>query len=140
MNHGEVTGLKTIATGFGGTLREAIKDKDNTMKGEIMSDLLQVTDASFADDIEASTGTTLVDFWTPWCGPCRAMEAVLQQANAELDDVTIAQVNVDENPQTAMKFEVLSIPTFVLFKDGQMVKRLTGAMPKTTLIKEIQSV
>ena len=102
-----------------------------------MSDLLQITDDSFATDVEAHKGTMLVDFWAPWCGPCRAMEPILQQAAAELDEVTIGQVNVDENPQAAMRFEVMSIPTMIIFKDGQVAKRLTGAMPKAALLKEI---
>jgi thioredoxin 1 len=107
------------------------------VKGEAMSDLIQVTDDSFAQDVEGCKGTFVLDFWAPWCGPCKMMEPILEQVDAELADVAIGQLNVDENPQTAMRFEVLSIPTFIIFKDGQLAKRLTGAMPKAAFVQEI---
>ena len=104
-----------------------------------MADLKQVTDASFPVDVEKSTGVFVLDFWATWCGPCRMMEPVLKEIAAEnMPGLTIGQLNVDENPQTAMKFEVMSIPTFIIFKDGKQVKRLTGAMPKAKLVDEIK--
>ncbi len=82
----------------------------------------------------------LLDFWAAWCGPCRMMEPVLKEiAGENMPGLTIGQLNVDENPQTAMKFEVMSIPTFLIFKDGVQVKRLTGAMPKAKLVDEIKT-
>lgn len=105
-----------------------------------MSSLLQVTDSSFENEVKNHEGVFVLDLWAPWCGPCRAMEPVLEQVAAELTDITIGQLNIDENPQTPMRFEVLSIPTLIIFKNGQVVKRLTGTMPKPALIQEIQSV
>ena len=103
-----------------------------------MAELKQVTDASFASDVEGNGGTFVLDFWAPWCGPCRMMEPVLKEVAGEVAGVTIGQLNVDENPATAMRFEVMSIPTFIIFKNGAVAKRLTGAMPKAKLIAEIQ--
>lgn len=105
-----------------------------------MAELKQITDASFATDVEGSTGVFFLDFWATWCGPCRMMEPVLKEiAGENMPGLTIGQLNVDENPQTAMKFEVMSIPTFIIFKDGKQVKRLTGAMPKAKLVDEIKT-
>lgn len=105
-----------------------------------MAELKQITDASFATDVEGSTGVFVLDFWATWCGPCRMMEPVLKEiAGENMPGLAIGQLNVDENPQTAMKFEVMSIPTFIIFKDGKQVKRLTGAMPKAKLVDEIKT-
>jgi len=105
-----------------------------------MAELKQITDASFPGDIEKSTGTVVLDFWAPWCGPCRGMEPILKKIAAEHPELTIAQLNVDENPQTAQKFDVMSIPTYVVFKDSKVVKRFVGGMPEGRFLAEIGAV
>jgi len=92
--------------------------------------ITHTTDQTFAADVEAG-GTVLVDFWAPWCGPCRMIAPVLDQLDEELGDkVKITKLNVDENPETASRFGVMSIPTLLLFKDGQVVDKIVGAGPK----------
>ena len=100
--------------------------------------LSDVTDASFKSDVIEADGAVLVDFWAPWCGPCRVIHPVLEEIDAERDDLTILSLNVDENQQTAAEYEVLSIPTMILFKDGAMAKKVVGAMPKRRLEAELE--
>ena len=102
-----------------------------------MADLVQVTDANFAETVEGSGKAFVLDFWAPWCGPCRMMEPVLKEVADENDGITVGKLNVDENPATATKFDVLSIPTLLVFKDGAVVKKLVGAMPKKRLVDEL---
>ena len=103
-----------------------------------MSETLKnVTDASFATDVVASDKAVLLDFWAPWCGPCRMMGPVLEELATEYPGITVAKLNVDENPQTAMQFDVMSIPTLLVFSKGDVVKKIVGAMPKKRLIDEI---
>ncbi len=103
-----------------------------------MATLPPVTDASFKADAIEAEGNVLVDFWAPWCGPCRVVHPVLEEINDERDDVKIISLNIDENPQTAAQYEVLSIPTMILFKDGNMVKKIVGAMPKRRLLADLE--
>ena len=102
--------------------------------------LNEVTDANFqAEVIEADT-PVLVDFWAPWCGPCRVVAPVLEEIAQERPDLKIVKLNVDDNQQTAAQFEVLSIPTMILFKNGQAAKKIIGAYPKKKLEAEIEPV
>ena len=99
--------------------------------------LPDVTDANFQADVLESDQPVLVDFWAPWCGPCRVVHPILEEMAAEREDVSIVSLNVDDNQQTAARYEVLSIPTLILFKDGAEAKRIVGALPKRRLEAEL---
>lgn len=80
----------------------------------------------------------LIDFWAPWCGPCKVMSPVVEELAGEMDAVTIAKVNVDDNPELAQQFNVLSIPTFLVFKGGQVVEQFSGSMSKEALREKLE--
>ncbi|MEQ9363387.1 MAG: thioredoxin [Leptospirales bacterium] len=89
------------------------------------------TDASY--DQDTSDGVVLVDFWAEWCGPCRMVAPIVEELSGELPDVTFAKLNVDENQQVAQKLGITSIPTLLLYKDGEVVDRVVGLQPKPKL-------
>ena len=96
--------------------------------------IVNVTDQTFKSEVE-SGGTVLVDFWAPWCGPCKMIAPVLEQIDSEVGTkLKIVKVNVDENPESAGRFGVMSIPTLIVFKDGQPVDKVIGFQPKDALM------
>ena len=105
-----------------------------------MSTLKDVTDANFQAEVLEAEGPVLVDFWAPWCGPCRVVAPVLEEIAGERQDLTIVKLNVDDNVETASKYSVLAIPTMILFKNGEVAHTIRGAYPKKRLEAELQPV
>ena len=99
--------------------------------------LPEVTDNNFQAEVVENDTPTLVDFWAPWCGPCRMVSPLLEQIDAERDDLRVVKLNVDENQQTAAQFGVMSIPTMILFKNGQAVHQIVGALPKPRIEQQL---
>lgn len=100
-----------------------------------------VSDDSFSQDVLSSSTPVLVDFWATWCGPCRMVAPVLEEiATEKAGQLTVAKLDVDANPNTARDFQVVSIPTLILFKDGEPVKRIVGAKGKAALLRELSDV
>lgn len=99
-----------------------------------------VTDQEFETAVLKADGPVLVDFWAEWCGPCRQLAPILDQVSAEMGDkVTVAKVNIDENPEAPTKYGVRGIPTMILFKNGQPVATKVGSLPKSQIVEWLQS-
>jgi len=104
----------------------------------VADDILTLSDSTFDETIGASDTPVLVDFWAEWCGPCKLIAPTLAEiATEQRGKLTIAKLNVDENPGIATRFQVMSIPTLLVFKDGEQVKRLVGAKGKGQLLQDL---
>lgn len=101
---------------------------------------MDLTTANFDAQITASSTPVLVDFWATWCAPCKVMGPLIEELAAEMSDVTFAKVDVDANGELAMRFNVLSIPTFVVMKGGSEIGRFSGAMSKETFKERLKAI
>ncbi len=104
--------------------------------------VLEVNDANFADEVEGSATLTMVDFWAVWCGPCKMIAPIVEQVATDYAErgLRVAKLDVDQNPQTTTRFRVTSIPSLLFFKDGEVVDRVVGAVPRSTLEDKIEQL
>jgi thioredoxin 1 len=107
---------------------------------DVTGSIIDVTDATFDVEVLESETPVIVDFWAPWCGPCRVVSPILEEINGERDDLRVVKVNVDENQSIAARYDILSIPTMILFKNGEIAKKVIGALPKARLVAEFEPV
>ncbi|MCR5439883.1 MAG: thioredoxin [Selenomonas sp.] len=101
-------------------------------------DTITITKDNFQTEVLKTKGTVLIDFWASWCGPCRMLSPIVDQVAEEHPDVKVGKINVDEEPELASQFDVMSIPMLVVFKDGQKVNESVGLVPKEKVVELIQ--
>ncbi len=99
---------------------------------------IKVTDDTFQDTVQ-NNELVLIDFWAPWCGPCKAIAPVLEEISEEHSNIVIAKMNTDENPNISSQHGIMSIPTMMIFKNGQLVDRLVGALPKPAILQKLEA-
>jgi thioredoxin len=104
----------------------------------VATEIVHVTDANFQAEVLECETAVLVDFWAPWCGPCRIIAPHLEELNEEQDNLKVVKLNVDDNPLTAGRYQVMSIPTLIVFKNGAEAKKIIGALPKKRLEQELE--
>jgi thioredoxin 1 len=100
--------------------------------------IIEVTDSTFQAEVIESETPVLVDFWAPWCGPCRLVAPILEEINGQREDLRVVKLNVDDNQQTAATYGIMAIPTMLLFRNGEEAHRIQGAMPKKRLEAELE--
>jgi thioredoxin 1 len=105
-----------------------------------MTKVLNITDRQFETEVLNTKGLVLVDFWAPWCGPCKQIAPVLDELSLEKDNVKVVKINVDDNPEVASEFGIRSIPTLILFKDGKKMDTKLGSLSKGAIITWIESI
>ena len=103
-------------------------------KGEIKMAVINITLENFEEEVIKSEKTVLVDFWAPWCGPCRMLSPIVDEIADERSDIKVGKVNVDEQEELAMRFGIMSIPTLIVFKNGEVVKKTMGVQPKAAIL------
>lgn len=104
-----------------------------------MSQPIKVSDANFKNEVVNSSMPVLVDFWAPWCAPCRIIAPVVEEIASEYNGVLkVAKLNTDENPQTAMEYRIMGIPTLGIFVNGKMVDQIVGALPKAQIVEKLK--
>jgi len=104
----------------------------------VAGNLPEVTDSNFQAEVLEADKPVLVDFWAPWCGPCRIVAPHLEELASEREDIQIVKLNTDDNPNTAAQYNVMSIPTLLLFKHGEVAHQIIGALPKQRLLQELE--
>ncbi len=105
-----------------------------------MPEIINTTDTDFENDINMTGKLVLVDLWAEWCGPCKMMEPVLEEIAGEMEEsLQVVKINIDQNKETPMKFNVMNIPTLLFLKDGKEVDRVIGVVPKKQLVKKIEN-
>lgn len=101
--------------------------------------VIELNEANFENEVEKSNGLVLVDFWAPWCGPCKMLSPIVDEIAEERNDIKVCKINVDEEQALAAKFGIMSIPTLVIFKNGNIVNKTIGVQPKSEILKMLAS-